>query len=742
MSSEKRLVLFMALTFLSFLGIQYVMDALGLNPPPPKTKQQAKADLKPEAGKAQDEAKKADAPAAKEKVEAKPEAEKPAKKIELLTESELMIGSARAKSGYHLQVILEQKGAGVASVLSALYDADREGKRERGRPLQLVGLKPFSLPSLALSLTNGQPKAVQDDAAKDLIGSPEASEIPLAEELWEVVRNEKGSIVRPLSEVDPVTKKPREGQEIVFRTTAEELGVTLTKTFRVWKGEDSFELKLGFESPEKERTIAYRLFGPHGIPIEGEWYTGTFRDAFFGQLEGGSTKIVNRPASDIAQVKAARFDNTTLPLRFAGVENQYFATFLEPYPAPKTDADRWDRETYATVIDVKADAVPKADISVEVVSKPFPVGPNRSVEQTYRVFAGPKIAAVLAPYGAEGLATYRKYQWFGIPGAAWMSMNVIAPLLEKIYHFTAWVAQRFGGTAGNYGVAIILLTLLVRMIMFPIGRKQALSAQRMQSLQPLLKEIQEKYKDDKERQTRETFALYKRHGVNPVGGCLPALIQLPIFVGLWQALNNSVHLRHASFLYIENLAAPDMMFKFPTQLPYIGEYFNLLPFLVVSLMLVQTKLFAPPATTPEAEMQQKMMKYMMVFMGFMFYKVPSGLGIYFITSSTWQICERLLLPKVTHANTTPGGTSEDKNPPGGGRGGNGGPGGNGRGGPGGPGAPPAKPPGKLAQFWERVKDEAAKDPTYRNLLNEREKAKEKEKDLDRGKPRARPGRRR
>ena len=92
-----------------------------------------------------------------------------------------------------------------------------------------------------------------------------------------------------------------------------------------------------------------------------------------------------------------------------------------------------------------------------------------------------------------------------------------------------------------------------------------------------------------------------------------------------------------------------MLFRFPFEILFLGHWFNLLPFVVVGLMLVQTKLFSPPATTPEAEMQQKMMKYMMVFMAVMFYKVPSGLGIYFITSSLWSIGERLLLPKITHA---------------------------------------------------------------------------------------------
>ncbi len=317
---------------------------------------------------------------------------------------------------------------------------------------------------------------------------------------------------------------------------------------------------------------------------------------------------------------------------------------------------------------------------------------------------------------------------------------MITPTLAFTYEVTARVARVFGGTRGNYGIAIILLTILVRALMFPLGRKQALAAKKMQELQPLLKELQEKYKDDKEKQTKETFALYKKHGVNPVGGCLPALIQLPIFVGLWQALNTSVPLRHAAFLefgrftWIRDLAAPDMLFRFPFEIPFLGWWFNVLPFVVVALMLVQTKLFSPPATTPEAEQQQKMMKYMMVFMGVMFYKVPSGLGLYFITSSLWAIGERLLLPKVTHAHAVApelgdGDTGEEK--VGGVRGGKGGPNGNG--------APPkAKPPGRIAMFWERVLEEARKDPTYRKVTEERE---DKGRERDKGDPRPRPRRR-
>src|SRR5262249_46390039 len=160
------------------------------------------------------------------------------------------------------------------------------------------------------------------------------------------------------------------------------------------------------------------------------------------------------------------------------------------------------------------------------------------------------------------------------------------------------------------------------------------------------------------------------------------------------------------------------------------------------LMLVQTQLFSPPATTPEAEQSQKMMKYMMIFMGVMFYKVPSGLGIYFITSSLWALGERLLLPKLTHAELTPVAAAADESDEddrtaakGGGngdvrgtRGGKGPSGGNGEG----------KRQGRFAQFWERVLEEAQKDSTYRKGGEERES---RGRDKDKGDPRPRPRRR-
>ena len=734
MSNEKRTILFLVLSLASVFGIELVMRVTGLAP---KRKPPEPAAAEAPAQPGEDKKAEGQAPestASEDKAKAKEKAGEPAKtgaeqaqaikkpRVEAVEPARLVMGDTKYEGphGYLLQVQLAQNGAGVESIASAQYEAEFEGKNPH-QPMQLLQRRESAPPSFGISLVS-LGDASEADRPK--------GEIPLEQMLWEVVPDDQQRIVRPIP-AGARSESEIKGSEVVFRTNVGTPPLTITKTFRLRKGSSGLEMDLQFASPDAQRHVVYKLIGPHGIPIEGEWYTGTFRDAFFAQWSGSKTNIVTKSAYDIAKAKDPEHYQST-PLKYAGIENQYFAILVEPDPIPTTEESRWETDAVPTVLDADAKALQKADIGLEITSKPAAVGPNSPFTQSFKVFAGPKTADALAPYGAEGLASYRKGGWFGIPLAPEVA-SVISPLLDYIYKFTAVVARGFGGTKGNYGVSIILLTLLVRLCMFPLGRKQALAAKKMQDLQPHLKEIQEKYKDDKEQQTRETFALYKRHGVNPISGCLPALIQLPIFVGLWQALNTSVHLRHASFLYIQNLAAPDMLFRFPVALPLLGQYFNLLPFLVVTLMLIQTKLFAPPATTPEAEMQQKMMKFMMIFMAFMFYKVPSGLGIYFITSSLWQISERLLLPKVKPGAVPPGDTGDGRS------------GGDGKSPPGDGGAP-AKPPGRLAQMWEKVLEEAKKDPTYRKVMGDAEpdggRDKDRDRDRDRGRPRARPGRRR
>jgi YidC/Oxa1 family membrane protein insertase len=759
-SNEKGIVLFFVLMFAWLMVFPQLMRLLGLERPARKVQPGAKAKLEP--GKERNpELAKAEVQPEKEQPRQRAEGTETGKAevataekgiaaakqptVELVPESELVLGAVagQSRSDYRLQIQLQQNGAGVESVASSQYDAEFEDGLRRKRPLLFLKRDPAWPPSLALTLSRGEQAKNAEDARPEEPGAEEkiskeaiaAAEDVLDSVLWEVVRDEQGRIVRPLSGTDRTTKAPLDGQEVVFRTQAGN-GVLVTKTFRLFKNTDGLEVELKFESPDQQRELVYNLLGPHGIPIEGEWYTSTYRDLVFGQVNRSSTDIVTSSAYDVASATKP-VENMAAPLRFAGVENQYFATLVEPDPAPTGQQDRWDSKTTALVLHKDKDALQKADVGVRITSKPIALGPNQSVVHRYLVYAGPKTASALRAYGADGLASYRKNQW--IPFASDLARYVITPTLAFTYQVTARTAALLGLKQGNYGLAIILLTVLVRGLMFPLGRKQALSAQKMQELQPRLKEIQEKYKADKEKLTQETFALYKRHGVNPVSGCIPALIQLPIFVGLWQALNTSVPLRHAGFLWIRDLAAPDMLFRFPVELPFLGHWFNLLPFVVVGLMILQMKLFSPPPTSPEAELQQKTMNFMMVFMGFMFYKVPSGLGVYFITSSLWAVGERLLLPKVSAAR--PAGEAPAAGGAGGRSSGQGGLNGDGPGPRGSKGSDDGngaklKLPGKITQLWERVLEEARKDPTYRKMMDEHE-----QKGRDKGKPKAKPRKR-
>src|SRR5207244_12954200 len=190
----------------------------------------------------------------------------------------------------------------------------------------------------------------------------------------------------------------------------------------------------------------------------------------------------------------------------------------------------------------------------------------------------------------------------------------------------------------------LLVTVIVRGLMFPISRRQQASMARTQEqmakVAPDVKKIKEKYKNDLVAQQQAMTELYRRHGINPaagLSGCLMLFLQMPVFLGLYFALQESFFFRLERFLWIRNLTAPDMLIWWTEKIPwvsdpaaqggffYLGPYFNLLPVVAVAFMLVQQKMLTPPPADEQQEMQQKMMKWMMVVMAVLFYKVASGL---------------------------------------------------------------------------------------------------------------------
>ncbi|MBN1393592.1 MAG: membrane protein insertase YidC [Pirellulales bacterium] len=399
--------------------------------------------------------------------------------------------------------------------------------------------------------------------------------------------------------------------------------------------------------------VAYQLDGPNGLPLEGKWYAyrvsrnwgGAGLRDFIISFDGGEPAMIN--ASNVAD-RDVPAPWSGKSLRFIGVDAQYFSAVLMP-EADEGKSPLFEELTPICVGEVDAKNKSWANTScrlTSVVVELEPGGPP--LKHALKLFAGPKRPPLLEnkAYDLGELVYY-----------GWPIFAAVAVPLTKLLHL-------FYAVTFNYGLAIILLTVLVRGCMFPLSRKQAIGAQKMQQLQPEIKKIQQKYKSNVEARTKAQQELFRKHNYNPLSGCLPIFIQLPIFIGLYRALMVDVELRDAPLLtsairWCSNLAAPDMLFDWSGFMPDwinsgqgifgLGPYFNLLPVLTIFLFIAQQKMFMPPAADEQAAMQQKIMKYMMVFMGLLFFKVASGLCIYFIASSLWGLAERKYLPKAAPA---------------------------------------------------------------------------------------------
>ena len=187
----------------------------------------------------------------------------------------------------------------------------------------------------------------------------------------------------------------------------------------------------------------------------------------------------------------------------------------------------------------------------------------------------------------------------------------------------------------NWGVAILLFGVFISLILYPLSIKQIRSMKEMQILQPKIKELQARHKDDPQQLNKATMALYKEHRVNPLGGCLPMLLQIPVFFALYQALMRFIGLRGAAFLWIKDLSQPDRLIPFSHAYPIVGNGFNILPILMMGSMFIQQKFSAAAMSGGGSSDQQRMMMFMMpLLFGFIFYRMPSGLVLYWLVYGT------------------------------------------------------------------------------------------------------------
>ena len=401
-------------------------------------------------------------------------------------------------------------------------------------------------------------------------------------------------------------------------------------------------------SEDASQFLKYRLDGPNNLTTEGWWYSSTKTRDVYWSVEG---KFDYRSAPDIhsdAVDTSSPYFFSVLDkevegnqrVQFMSVDSQYFASAL--IAGKPGELGRFVEVSEAATIPAEqVNTLAKGDVKTLnttffTESPLIEIKPREAERVEYTLFVGPKSQDVLEAYAIDRVLDYGWFGWIARP---------LSGLLRIFF-----------GVVGNYGVAILFLTILVRLAMLPVSRKATKSAQMMQIISPELNAIAKKYKEDPKKRMAAQQALFRKYNYNPFGSCLLMFLQLPIFIGLYRSIQLDVDLRQRALLgstkWCSNLAGPDMFMSWEgSWVPmsarggFLGPYFNLLPIIVIVLFIVQQKLFTPPAQNPEQRMQQRIMKFMFIFMGFLFYRVPSGLCIYFIASSTWSIAERKLIPK-------------------------------------------------------------------------------------------------
>jgi YidC/Oxa1 family membrane protein insertase len=441
---------------------------------------------------------------------------------------------------------------------------------------------------------------------------------------------------------------------------------TLQKTFTVTKGSYSVDVSLKLINHlDKQIQLEIQQAGPTGVAREG--YREDERALAFTLLDSEKIQPVLYGVGDeLKDVEIGKKlwlgqsdSSDRPPVIWYGFVNKFFGSisYVKPLVDDQLNAASYNIEYLAKVTDAP-EAASSKDIkrtwdTYMKISISIPPATNKISQKTIAmdVFIGPKDRQLFLDTPLYDKLQYRDTVASG--GCGVMTSDYLRDGL--MWLLTLFASKLF---FGNYGLAIILLVLLVRIVLHPLTKKGQISMANMQKnmakLQPKIAKLKEKYANDKQALSAETMKLYKEHG-NPMTGmlgCLPMMLQMPIWIALFSGLNTSVNLRNAGLLpfWLTDLAVPDQLITWSNSIPLIGNSFNLLPILLCVAMFLQTKtnpsMSGGAATTPEQAKQQKMMKYMMpVMMLFFFYKTPSGLTLYIMASTTIGVIEQMVIRK-------------------------------------------------------------------------------------------------
>ena len=382
-------------------------------------------------------------------------------------------------------------------------------------------------------------------------------------------------------------------------------GVRVTREYVFHGDKYEFAARVQTSNGSKE-PVAVRpgleLWQVYEGELAGDSYS--FAGIVVGSVKGGLNRY------DLKDISKGKVEKG--PARWFAADAKYFTWIVLP-----------EREWTIT----RASLVGETGARVAAADTAATLQPGDTARAGVRIFAGPKRSALLEATGKD-LPELIDYGWFAV---------VAKPLV--------FLMKASNRVTGNYGIDIILLTILIKILFFPLTQKSMASMRKMQELGPILKTLKEKYKGDAQRLNQETMNLYKTYKINPLSGCLPMLAQIPVFIALYKGLLVTIELRHAPFfLWVNDLSAPEYLWDIA-----VAGYtvpIRLLPLLMGVSMFVQQKM------TPSAGMepaQQKMMLFMPVIFTFMFWSFPTGLVIYWLVNNVLAIGQQMMYNRKAEA---------------------------------------------------------------------------------------------
>lgn len=386
-----------------------------------------------------------------------------------------------------------------------------------------------------------------------------------------------------------------------------------TVIFDATIGTGRLQLTYTFSPRDYEITLAVTHYNAAGFQTEEGYelvWNGAIpfsEDVDYRKEEVSKVGAYARSGSDVEGINVQReeFPDRTLRgnVSWVGVKNKYFGAVIL--------SDRPARE--AELLGERIGDIDDPEVSIDFKASMF-VGPPAESPDTFRLYLGPLEYKKISRYdGVYGMVDY------GWDAFEWMTRPLAIAVFIPAFGFLSSLID-------NYGLVIILFCFLIKIVLLPLTLSSYKSMAKMRELQPKMMEIKEKYSDSPQKQQQATIKMYRESGTNPLGACLPMLLQYPIIIALWQFLQQSIEIRQQGFLWAPDLSAPDVILNLPVTIPFYGNFVAGFTILMGLSMIVQMRLQATPASGPQA----KIFMYMMPAMIFViFNRLPSGLSLYY-----------------------------------------------------------------------------------------------------------------